>query len=419
MARKKLGAMLEKKGIITEFQLVAALSHQRKWKIKIGKALLELGYIEEKALFQVLAEQWAMELVDLYELPIPDDVKRRMSREQGTSLMAVPLKIEDDSLVVAIAEPDREHIKDDLERITGMRVKLVLAMDSQVEELARTLPEKVSVATLKPVRKAFRKNKRGGIEPLEESEADILLDREEIRAAESDKEEPVSLEDVELKPVEEEPVAKPEPIGSAELEEFEEEPPHAQKPKKDAALEVPDIAVEAKTAVNAEPEKTVESAQKAAPTQEISQPENQPAPASEEKPMEDYFPGQMRSFEEPAKEAAPELKAEENVEELVAPQIEQEPAKRKPEAEFEELAPKAKEEKPREEKMEPTTESPAAPVEMSRQSIKPGASAPAQEPKQALSGIDREAVLEQLIKIENRLKELLDTIEELREKLRP
>ena len=65
MARKKIGALLEDKGYINEFQLVAALSHQRKWKTKLGQSLIELGYLEEEQLFEVLAEQLGMEFVKL------------------------------------------------------------------------------------------------------------------------------------------------------------------------------------------------------------------------------------------------------------------------------------------------------------------------------------------------------------------
>ena len=223
MPRKKIGALLEEKGIISEFQLVAALSHQRKWKIRLGKALQELGYIEEKQLFEVLAEQWEMELVDLYQEPPSEDAKKKLSKDQGLKLMAVPLRIEGEELVVAISEPDRENLKEELGSITGMKVRLVLAMDSQVEELAHTLPEKVSLGVVKPVKKAFRKNEKGEMEPIEEEsvvlggEEGLVQEAPEPMAEESARpqeaggeEEPVALEPVEESAGQEEPAEEEE-----------------------------------------------------------------------------------------------------------------------------------------------------------------------------------------------------------------
>ena len=344
MARKKLGAILESKGVITEFQLVAALSHQRKWKIRLGKALLELGYIEERKLFEVLADQWGLELVDLYEITIPDDIKRRMSRERGTTLMAFPNRIEDDDLVIAISEPDREGIKADLERLVGMSVKLVLAMDSQIEEFTRTLPEKVSVASVKPVKKVFRKNSNGDIEPVEDK--DVLLGGKEIIAKEAKKEKPIAIDD-ETMPVEKAPKEdrkkSEEPEAPVEVADAEE--PAAEEPEKEEeaaaepaktealAIDVPDLnapepapekAQESETPAEvAEPTKPESGAdsddlwkdEKVSTVKEMPKPEEQeeeeeseaaPEPEPEGKSHEDFFPGQMRSIEPESAEKEPE-----------------------------------------------------------------------------------------------------------------
>jgi hypothetical protein len=168
MARKRIGSLLEEKGLINEFQLVAALSHQRKWKIKLGKSLIELGYLEEGPLYQVLAEQLELELVDLKKKDIPYEILGRLSREQGRNFLAVPIDQESEALVFAVAEPDRPALKEELEKITGQPVRLVLATESDVEARIRKLPEKISVATVQPVKKVFRRNQEGDIEPIEE-----------------------------------------------------------------------------------------------------------------------------------------------------------------------------------------------------------------------------------------------------------
>jgi len=294
MARKKLGAILETKGVITEFQLVAALSHQRKWKIRLGKALLELGYIEERKLFEVLADQWGLELVDLYEITIPDDIKRRLSREKGTALMAFPIRIEDDDMVIAISEPDRENIKADLERLTGMSVKLVLALDSQIEEFTRTLPEKVSVASVKPIKKAFRKNSNGDIEPVEDSE--VMLGGKETAVKEAKKSEPIAIDygaPAEESP-KEEPKKSEEPEEPVELVDAEE--PAAEEPEKE------------EEAAPSEPMKTEALA---VDVPDLNTPEPAPSEAPAASPEKAQEPEPEKTPEpEPEKAAEPEAPAE-------------------------------------------------------------------------------------------------------------
>jgi hypothetical protein len=168
MARKRIGTVLEEKGLINEFQLVAALSHQRKWKIKLGKSLMELGYLEEGDLYEVLAEQLGMDLIDLKKREIPPEVLGLLSREQGRAYLTVPVEQEGDTLVMAVAEPDRPELQEELEKITGQSVRLVLATESDINAKIRKLPEKVSVATVQPVKKAFRRNQEGDIQPIEE-----------------------------------------------------------------------------------------------------------------------------------------------------------------------------------------------------------------------------------------------------------
>jgi hypothetical protein len=465
MARKKLGALLEKKGLITEFQLVAALSHQRKWKMRLGKALLEHGYIEEKPLFQVLAEQWGMELVDLYDAPITEDVKKKMSREKGMALMAMPVRIEEDTLVVAIAEPDRENIQQDLEKLTGMSVRLVLGMDSQVEELTRTLPEKVSVASVKPVKKAFRKNEDGGLEAVASHEiaSAELLGAKETKRAKPRKSEPVDVGDVQLSsPEPAEVPEETEPVELQEVDEAEEESakqPAAVKPEA-LAVDVPDIdlggtkaapihepvpakpsAAEPESEPGTEKHEPVEDtdefwsgAKTAKSAEEIPASKKAEEPVEElDKSSEDFFPGQTRSFDESAPEPEPEpeeepekeleLKPEEEVQELGVSDI-TEPAEPKPESvpQVPEPPELRIEDKPKISESQPAAAKPAPPppmpeTEAPRRSIRPETIKPAEAPKKMVAGLERELVLQKIMEIEQKIKALAIMVEELREKL--
>lgn len=165
MARKKIGAMLEEKGFINEFQLVAALSHQRKWKTKLGQSLIELGYLEEVQLYEVLAAQLELEYVDLRKLQIPPEILRRVTKEYAREWLAVPIAFDGATWTVAMTEPDKPNLVPNLSATLNGKVKLVLATPMALENLTRKIPDKMAVGTVQPVKKAFFRDSSGNFVP--------------------------------------------------------------------------------------------------------------------------------------------------------------------------------------------------------------------------------------------------------------
>ncbi len=167
MATKKLGTLLEEKGLINEFQLVAALSHQRKWKSKLGQSLIELGYLEEEQLYQVLAEQMEMEFVELQGRAIPLDILKCINKDFAKEWLAIPFEFDGSSWKVAVAEPDKEGLEQAISEQLGGDARLVLATPTDVDIITRKIPDKVQVASVQPVKKAFVKDENGIFTPVE------------------------------------------------------------------------------------------------------------------------------------------------------------------------------------------------------------------------------------------------------------
>jgi type IV pilus assembly protein PilB len=63
---KKLGDLLKEEGLIDDFQLQSALSHQRNWGGKLGAIFLELEFVREDDLARVIADKLRIPYINLF-----------------------------------------------------------------------------------------------------------------------------------------------------------------------------------------------------------------------------------------------------------------------------------------------------------------------------------------------------------------
>jgi hypothetical protein len=73
--RKVLGELMLEKGLITSSQLREALRTQRRSQEKLGRILVELGYVSELDMFRAVSEQFG--------LPFPPRFLPYFHRESG------------------------------------------------------------------------------------------------------------------------------------------------------------------------------------------------------------------------------------------------------------------------------------------------------------------------------------------------
>ena len=69
MARKLIGQLLVERNLISPAELLSALALQRERKDKIGRILLDLGYLAERDLLAVLSEQHTAPLILAEQFP--------------------------------------------------------------------------------------------------------------------------------------------------------------------------------------------------------------------------------------------------------------------------------------------------------------------------------------------------------------
>jgi type IV pilus assembly protein PilB len=134
MAIRRIGHIFVDLGMITEDQLELLLEEQKRRPGELlGKVAESLGYITEEQLAQALAEQMSMRVVPLGELTLAPDVLARITEPMAQLYRVIPIEFEDDTLTIAMCDPQKLTIRDELRTLLGYDIKAMVATERDVE----------------------------------------------------------------------------------------------------------------------------------------------------------------------------------------------------------------------------------------------------------------------------------------------
>jgi type IV pilus assembly protein PilB len=131
----KLGEVLVSEGKITPEQLEEALTIQREGGGDLATVLLSLGHASKTDLAEALAKRLRLEYVEITEKDVERQaaslVDRRVLRKHG----ALPLRVEDGRLVVAMSDPTNFYALEDLAMLSGYPIRPVVALEDEVRRV--------------------------------------------------------------------------------------------------------------------------------------------------------------------------------------------------------------------------------------------------------------------------------------------
>jgi hypothetical protein len=129
--RSHLGALLLRKGLVTNAELDRALEERQTGEL-LGEALVRLRICFEDDIARVLAEQANVEFVDIGVTSVDYRAVELLPREQAELLRAIPLRLHPDGTVsVAVADPTDETLLPKLKLALGAyEVRLLVTMQS-------------------------------------------------------------------------------------------------------------------------------------------------------------------------------------------------------------------------------------------------------------------------------------------------
>jgi type IV pilus assembly protein PilB len=123
----RIGELLVRDGLITMDQLKRALYEQQQSGTRVGYNLVKLGYVKETDITRMLAKQFRMPAVDLSRFEVDSRVAKLIPAELAVKQQVLPLKREGRTLTVAISDPTRLGVLDDLKFITRYDICPVIA----------------------------------------------------------------------------------------------------------------------------------------------------------------------------------------------------------------------------------------------------------------------------------------------------
>ena len=131
----KLGEQLLQAGLINQDQLDEALRRQDSLGMRLGEALVELGFVVEEDIFPLVAQRLGVPSVQLRDGLIDPLAARLLSRAKAESLKALALFKVRDTLCVAMADPLNLRNTDEIERVTGLKLRVVVAHAKTIERM--------------------------------------------------------------------------------------------------------------------------------------------------------------------------------------------------------------------------------------------------------------------------------------------
>ncbi len=132
--KKRFGEVLVEAGVITEAQLRAALEKQRSTGLMLGRILVQEGYITDIDVAQALAEQLELPFFPPGELRPHHRLTRHIGEETARRYKAVPVKEDDQGVLVAMVDPLNVFALDDLSFITGKKCRPAVTTEQALEK---------------------------------------------------------------------------------------------------------------------------------------------------------------------------------------------------------------------------------------------------------------------------------------------
>ena len=129
-----IGQLLIASGAISSEDLENGLKEQKRTGEFICTTLIRMGLVKEDTAMPVLAKQLNIPYVKIKSLNIQPEVITRVPAKFATHYKLMPVRMEENEIILAVTDPLDTHMFDDLKLLLGLEVKPALAGEKDILE---------------------------------------------------------------------------------------------------------------------------------------------------------------------------------------------------------------------------------------------------------------------------------------------
>ncbi len=132
VSHKLLGQLLVERGLMSEADLQRGMALQCEQRERLGRVLLDLGFLSQQDLYAVLSEQLGIPRVDpadLQEIPLE---AAKLSPGFLKQFLIYPYRVEEGRVFVAMADPLDTDNRRAMEELIGRKVEVRLASEAEI-----------------------------------------------------------------------------------------------------------------------------------------------------------------------------------------------------------------------------------------------------------------------------------------------
>ena len=156
----RIGDMLTQQGLLSDSQLQLALADQKNSGRKLGRTIIDLGFVEEDKLLKLLSEQLKIPFVDIKHFQFDTELVQQLPEVTARRFRSMLLANEEDGYLIGMADPMDIFAYDELQRVLKKQVypavvregDLLLAFDAvyrnteEISSLASELEDELEGA---------------------------------------------------------------------------------------------------------------------------------------------------------------------------------------------------------------------------------------------------------------------------------
>src|SRR5262245_45344028 len=149
--RSKLGELLVKSGAITPGQLETALTEQRRWKQTLGEVVVRLKFVTEEQMRRALCQQLHINFFDLDSIVLDRSLRTLINPRFARKRLVVPIARVGQTVVVAMDDPTRSAVSDDLKASTGLDIEVITSTTASIRRaIEQMYPAEVAPSAAEP-----------------------------------------------------------------------------------------------------------------------------------------------------------------------------------------------------------------------------------------------------------------------------